>query len=98
MFYIISKLHDFADKFDDLNRSDLADRIDKIAAYLIESYTPRFKRQRRSRGVTRVRRKQYYRQNRPAKKRYQKIYRRKWKSQLQRRRKRRHFKRIGFIF
>lgn len=95
MFEIIAKLHEYADRLDELGKEGLADQIDKIASELIEAYKMRIKRQRRGRGLTRIRRKKYYRKNRQKIKRKQKKYRRKRKVQLKRRRKRKHYKRVG---
>jgi len=76
---------------------DVSEKIEKISEEIKESYTPRVKRQRRSRGVTRARRRQYYRKNRQKIKRKQKLYRKKHKNPLKRRRRFRHYKRVGEI-
>jgi hypothetical protein len=95
MFFLISKLNNYANKLDESFHPELADKIDKITSYLLNAYTPRIKRERKSRGVTRTRRKLYYRLHKSLTKRKQKLYRRKWKSQLKRRRYRKHYHRIG---
>lgn len=93
MFDIIAQLKEIECEFREIGYDIIADKIAK----LIESYKPRVQRQRRTRGVTKIRRKQYYKRNRPKIKRRQKIYRKKRRVQLKRRKRLRHFKRIGQI-
>lgn len=95
MFNIIAKLHDIADKLDDRKKYDLAKTVDKIASILIEAYKFRIKRQRRSRGITRVRRRLHYRRNRAQIRRKQKMYRRRTRIPRKRRRKLKHYRRFG---
>ena len=91
MFNLIAKIHDLAEE---LEEDKLAETLDKIASYLIEAKF-RIKRQRRSRGITRVRRRQKYKRNRAKIKRNQKRYRRRTRIQRKRRRKLKHYKRFG---
>lgn len=93
MIDIVSELVAIKGELEDLNDTDMADKV----AEIIESYKPRVQKQRRSRGVTRIRRKKYYRKNRVKIKRRQKVYRKRRRTQLKRRKRLRHFKRIGEI-
>lgn len=95
LFSLVAKLHDFADRLDEMGKADDADSVDRIAGQILEAYKMRVRKQRRSRGITRVRRKKYYRQHRQKIKMRQKRYRRKHKVHLKRRKKFRHYKRIG---
>lgn len=72
------------------------DKIEKVAEeILVESYKFRIRRQRKGRGITRVRRKQYYKRNRQRIKMRQKRYRRVTRIPRKRRRRLRHYKRVG---
>lgn len=93
MFQLISKLHDIADDLEDHGKDDLAENIDKIACFLIESYKKRIQRQRKSRGVEKFKRKRRWTKIRSKDKRRQRIYRRKYKTLLKNRKKLRHYPR-----
>jgi hypothetical protein len=73
------------------------DELYNIVASVIErsifSYKPRVKRQTRSKGKTKIKRKTYYRKNKPKIKRQQKVYRKKNKPRLKQRKKLKHYKR-----
>lgn len=98
MINVISRLHDMADHLDSISENELADRLDKIAAFLVEAlgaYKPRLKRQKKIRGKERMKRKQRYKRLKHKIKRKQKKYRRKRKTQLKRRQRMIHHKRVG---
>lgn len=95
MFHIISKLHDIAEKLEEQGKDALAEAIDKIASTIIEAYKPRIKRQRKSRGRTKVRRKQYYKRHKQRIKRKQKRYRKRKRVHIKRRKRLKHYKRFG---
>ncbi len=95
MFLLISRLYNIADKLDDMERSDLADRIDKVASDIKEAvYKPRFKRQIKGRGVARIKRKLYYTKNKYKIKVRTKKYRQKKRPMLTFRKRLKHFKRL----
>ena len=95
MFHIISKLHGIADRLEESGKENLAEVVDKIASKIIEAYKPRIRKQRKSRGRTKVRRKQYYKRHKMRIKRKQKIYRKRKKVHLKRRKRLKHYKRFG---
>jgi len=95
MIQTIAKLNEIADKLDDRGKLELADSLDKVASFLMESYKPRIKRQRKTRGIEKVKRRQRYKRLKQKIKRKQKKYRRIRKTQLKRRRKMIHHKRVG---
>ena len=95
MIYIISKLHDIADKLSDINHDDMSDAIDKIASFIMKSYKMRIERQRKARGQTKARRKQKYKRIKQKIKVKQKIYRKKTKVHRKRRERMLHYKRMG---
>lgn len=95
MFDVIAKLNDIADRLSEQGKDKLATIIDKIATLLIESYKARIKRQRKSRGITKVRRKQYYKRNKARIKRKQKKYRIRHRVHRKRRKRLKHYKRFG---
>ena len=94
MFDIISRLHDISDDLNDREKDDLAESIDRIASFIFESYKFRVHRQKKSRGITKTRRRRTYKTHRSTVKRKQKVYRRKHKVQLRRRKRMKHFHRI----
>jgi hypothetical protein len=93
MHTIISKINEIADKLNDQGKDALASTLDKIAENIKESYKFRIHKQRKSRGVSRTRRKFYYKLHRPAIKRKQKIYRRRTKVPRKRRTRMKHYHR-----
>ena len=95
LFDIISRLHNIAEKLENKGKDNFSDAIDKIASEIVEAYKSRVKRQRRSRGVTRVRRKQYYKRHKRRMKQKQKIYRKRVRVHLKRRKRLKHYKRVG---
>ena len=95
MFDVIARLHDIADRLNEQGKDKFANVIDKIANLIIESYKARIKRQRKSRGITRTRRRQYYRRNKANIKRKQKKYRIRHRVHRKRRKRLKHYKRFG---
>jgi len=98
MLHIIARIDEIADKLDDEGKTDLADSLDKISSFLLESlkgYKPRIKRQRKIRGIEKVKRRQRYKKLKHKIKRKQKKYRKLRKTQLKRRQRMIHHKRVG---
>ena len=95
MFLLISKLCDIADKLDDRERTDLADRIDRIITEITKTaYKPRFKQQIHGRGVKKVKRHLYYIKNKYRIKVKTKVYRMKKRPVLTFRKRLKHFTRL----
>jgi predicted metal-dependent hydrolase len=92
---LITKLTKISTKLRSIEKNSEATKVDEIIEFLKTAYHPRFKRERRARGMTRMRRRQYYKKHKNLIKRKQKIYRRKFKNPMKRRRLRRHYKRFG---
>ena len=96
MFEILAKLHDYADVLEDkYDRQDLAEMLDKVAAYVAARYKFRIKRPRKSRGTSRTNRKLYYKMHRQKLRTKMRRYRAVHHTQLKRRRNLRHFHRFG---
>ena len=70
--------------------------IQEIEELLIKvAYKPRIKRQKRQRGGTRVKSRQYYRRNRAQIRKRMTRYRKKYRNLLKARRRRPSYKRVG---
>jgi len=98
MLHIIARLDEIADKLDEKGQEVLADSLDRIASFLLESlkgYKPRIKRQKKIRGVEKVKRRQRYKRLKHKIKRKQKKYRKLRRTQLKRRQRMIHHKRVG---
>ena len=96
MFDLIARLHDIAEKLEEVHdRSDLSDRLDVIASKIVESYTFRIHRPRKGRGTVRTKRRMYYKTHRQRSRTRMRIYRRLHRTQLHRRRRLRHYHRFG---
>jgi hypothetical protein len=96
MLSIIAKLNDYADLLEDkYNRPDLADVLDKVASEIVARYQFRIKRPRKSRGITKTRRKLYYKTHRQKMRVRMRRYRTLHRTQLHRRKKLRHYHRFG---
>lgn len=94
MYEILCRLNKIANRLDELNRSDLADKIDDFSNIIKNAYKARFKVQIKGRGKTKLRRQLYYLRNKYKIKLKTKLYRTKRKPLLKTRKKFKHFKRV----
>jgi hypothetical protein len=90
---LIQKLSRITVELKSRNRFKQAENIDNVIEFLKSAYAMRFKKQRHGRGLTKLRRHQWYVKNKSKVKRRMKVYRKRYKNMLQRRRKRKHFRR-----
>jgi hypothetical protein len=96
MLHIISKICSIADKLEDVcNRDDLSDRLDKIANQIFNAYVIKIRKQRKTKGVRKLKRKLYYKMNRTKMNLRMKMYRRIHKYNLKKRKTLKHFHRFG---
>ena len=95
MIDIIAKLNDIASSLENADRDDLAAKIDKATEFLFEAYKVKIKRQRRTRGLAKTKKRIQYKRNRQKIKRKNKIYKKRFKMHLKRRQKLKHYERIG---
>jgi len=95
MIDVFARLNDIASALEAVDRDDLAAKIDKAASFLFEAYKVKIKRQHRTRGLKKTKRKIKYKRNRQKIKRKNKIYKKKFKMHLKRRQNLRHFERVG---
>jgi hypothetical protein len=95
MFSIISKLHNIADKLEDIyNRDDLANLLDKIAIAINSTYKQRIRKPIKGRGTSKVKRHLYYKMNKQKMRIRMKIYRKTHKMNLKKRKNLKHFHRF----
>ena len=96
MFNIISKINDISDKLEDIyNRDDLSFKLDKIASEICAKFVFRIKKPRRSMGISRMKRKMYYKVHRLKMRTKMRLYRKIHKGNLKKRKTLLHFHRFG---
>jgi hypothetical protein len=96
MLSLISKIHSVAEKLEDIyERDDLADRLDKIATEISAKYVFRIKKPRKSKGISKTKRRLYYKMHRQRMRTRMKMYRKIHKFNLKKRKHLLHYHRFG---